>query len=405
MSGDIVLPTTGTFSGLTEQGYINTALADLATDHEGGTAPTTSSTGLSSTAGLKWHDTGNNLLKLRDQADSVYMPYLQIDETNKLVGGVNSLDIPGGRLTLSSNTPVMTADVVGATEIYYSPAASRSTAAFVPLFTGTYWFMVPFSQLGLVLDTTGVLSGNLYDVFLYYASSAVQIGFGPSWSTGGGSTTARGTGSGSTAIQLLNGLWTNTNAIVLRNNSVNSASIPAGEALYVGTFLATANGQTTMQFNPAPASDGSNPVMGLWNAYNRLMVSSNDADTTSSWTYATATWRNANGQTANRIRYVDGLAQSPVSGTYLCYVQGYSGGGVSAAIGLERNWSSGNPSGVIAVEETVYDATLGAENQWSPALGLNSVSALEYSSGSNATTFTGGAGSGQCMRLRISLEM
>lgn len=81
MSGTLSLPTTGTFSGLTEQGYINAALAALANASAGASAPTPASTGLASTAGLFWHDTANNLLKLRNQADTAWITVGAVDET------------------------------------------------------------------------------------------------------------------------------------------------------------------------------------------------------------------------------------------------------------------------------------------------------------------------------------
>jgi hypothetical protein len=62
----------------------NTALATLAVLHQGASAPTTASTGLASMAGAMWHDTANNLLKLRDQADTTWITVGAFDETNKL---------------------------------------------------------------------------------------------------------------------------------------------------------------------------------------------------------------------------------------------------------------------------------------------------------------------------------
>ncbi len=83
MSGTLQLPTTGTLSGLAAVQDINAANSALAALNQGGTAPTPASTGLSSTAGLLWHDTTTNLLKLRDQADTNWMVVGSVDETNK----------------------------------------------------------------------------------------------------------------------------------------------------------------------------------------------------------------------------------------------------------------------------------------------------------------------------------
>jgi hypothetical protein len=83
--GLLQLPTTGTVSGLQNNQDANAALAALAAMVQGGSAPTPASTGLASTTGVLWHDTTNNQIKLRDQADSTWMPCATIDETNKLV--------------------------------------------------------------------------------------------------------------------------------------------------------------------------------------------------------------------------------------------------------------------------------------------------------------------------------
>src|SRR5713226_6742389 len=83
--GLLQLATTGTVSGLQNNQAANTALAALAGMIEGGSAPTPASTGLASTSGVWWHDTTNNQVKLRDEADANWVPAASVDETNKLV--------------------------------------------------------------------------------------------------------------------------------------------------------------------------------------------------------------------------------------------------------------------------------------------------------------------------------
>src|SRR5690348_14638550 len=83
MSGTLQVPTTGTVSGLQNNQDINVALQMLATANQGGSAPTTGITGLASVAGVIWHDTTNSLIKVRDQADTAWIPIGSIDETNK----------------------------------------------------------------------------------------------------------------------------------------------------------------------------------------------------------------------------------------------------------------------------------------------------------------------------------
>lgn len=79
--GSLTVGTSGTISGVAENTQINTVAVNLATMSQSAAAPTTSSTGLSSTAGLWWHDTTNNLIKVRNQADSAWITVGTINET------------------------------------------------------------------------------------------------------------------------------------------------------------------------------------------------------------------------------------------------------------------------------------------------------------------------------------
>lgn len=81
----VALPNTGTLSGVAAVNDINAANLTEMTLAAGASAPTTSGLGISSTAGIVWHDTSTNTLKIRDQADANWMVIASIDETNKWV--------------------------------------------------------------------------------------------------------------------------------------------------------------------------------------------------------------------------------------------------------------------------------------------------------------------------------
>ena len=76
--------TAGTISGLANNQQGNVISQNLATMVQGGAAPTTVTTGFSSLAGIWWHDTTNNQVKVRDQADTAWILVGSVDETNKL---------------------------------------------------------------------------------------------------------------------------------------------------------------------------------------------------------------------------------------------------------------------------------------------------------------------------------
>ena len=71
----IVLPTSGTISGLQMTQATNNALDTLNTLASGGSAPA------SPEAGQLWHDTTNNLLKIRSLDNTTWVPFLQLNET------------------------------------------------------------------------------------------------------------------------------------------------------------------------------------------------------------------------------------------------------------------------------------------------------------------------------------
>lgn len=85
---------TGTISGLQNNTQGNVIAAALATRSNGASAPTTTSTGLASTACLDWHDTSANVRKTRDEADTAWITEGLYDETNKLY--IPASDGPAG---------------------------------------------------------------------------------------------------------------------------------------------------------------------------------------------------------------------------------------------------------------------------------------------------------------------
>jgi len=305
----------------------------------------------------------------------------------------NIYTLPQGRLTLNSNTPVMTADATAQTSVYYTPYQGN----IVPIYDGTNTQSYTFSQLTMALSTTNQTSGNIYDLFIFLNSSVVTIGAGPAWS----SSSSRGTGAGTTELQQTNGLWTNKNSITLTNGSSSYSSISAGQATYVGSVYMTANGQTGMQFTPAAASGGSNNILGLYNAYNRINTKSVEQESTSSWTYSSSTVRAANNSSSNKISFVDGLQQSFIDASYEMYM---SAGGAGGGIGLQID--SSTSCSVIEFNAPSAASSIMAHDDYKPVLGLHSVYAVE-ANGNNTTTSTyySSGTVGQFMKLTVALDM
>jgi hypothetical protein len=135
---------------------------------------------------------------------------------------------PGGRLTLTSGTPVTLSDVTGATSLYYTP----SEHDVIPLWDGTDWRLVKFTEKTLALGTLTSTVG--YDVFGYLSGGDLALEL-LAWS----SATAR-----ATDITMQDGMY-----------------CKAGDhsRLYLGSFMPRSTTTT----------EDSAQYRMLWNMYNR----------------------------------------------------------------------------------------------------------------------------------------
>jgi hypothetical protein len=210
---------------------------------------------------------------------------------------------PQGRLTLTTGVAVTTNDVAGATTIYYTPTVGTG----VPLYDGSVTKMADIGgELSLALDATSGdtgyhQSGKIFDLFVFDDAGTMRLGTGPAWS----SDTSRGTGAGTTELELKNGFFTNKQSITARfgSSSGNTVSVAANQALYVGSFRASANGQ---------ASDTKAKRL-LFNTYNQVLRPLYVTDAANNWQYTTNAFRQVHASTANQIDILVGLPGTMVS--------------------------------------------------------------------------------------------
>ena len=293
--------------------------------------------------------------------------------TTAYADAASAATAPQGRLTLTSATPVLTATVSAATTIYYA----LYTGNKIPVYSGSAWAMTTFTELSnaTAQSSTGsagpaaVANNSNYDLFVWSNSGTLTLTRGPLWTSG----TGRGTGAGTTEISRVLGIWSNTVAIT------NGPG--AGLGTYVGTVRS--NGSATIDFIfGAAAAGGTASVLGVFNAYNRVPVAARVQDTTSSWAYATNTWRAANASNTNRISYIDGLAEVPA---FVAYTVGANGGaGNNVGIGINRDSTSATPSQVAIASAGDFDyITPTSSDGFAPSLGFHYFQAMESVTGSS----------------------
>lgn len=314
--------------------------------------------------------------------------------------GPQSLAAPGGRLTLTTNTPVQTANATAATTIYYTPYLGFSA----PLYDGavTRMRLIP-AELSLALDSdsghTGYhQSGKAFDLFLFDDAGTIRLVSGPAWTND----TTR-----ASALAYKNGFLTNNSSITVRFGSAsgNTVTMPANQGLYVGSFYASANGQTAMNMTPAAASGGADNKLYLWNCYNRVRVAAVCRDSDDTWNYTTATWRAANGSNSNRITFFRGLNDGPVDVSYFAS-SGNSTGGVSRwnGVGLD---STSAFSGLPGIAAGGSFSTVGHVARFNgfAGLGLHYAQALERSTASGTTAWIGDNGTATVEQSGLYLSM
>lgn len=281
-----------------------------------------------------------------------------------------SVSTPQGRLTLTSGTPVLSGDVSAATAVYYTPYVGNQC----PIPNGTVFKQNSFAELTLTLNNTNYVANTIYDVFIFLDpgdGATVRIGSGPAWSTSTAGSGARGSGAGTAEIARLSGqgMYTNNNAMTMRNNAT-TYSVATKSATYVGSiFIDGTNGQLTCHF-----SAGQSRKFGVWNAFNRVPIILQAFDSTSAWSYNSATVRQSNAAAGNKNTSFTGLAEEWVHNLFTQNINANSA--TDASIGIGYNATNAY-TGTRAITNDITNNTVTARYPAPPSLGVNNINCCE----------------------------
>ena len=264
----------------------------------------------------------------------------------------NLLDgICEGRLTLTTGTPVPTADQLSKTTVYFAPFKGNRVAVY----DGTNWQLRTFTELSVVVPST---TATPFDVWIYDNSGTLTLET-TNWS----SASAR-----ATALTTQDGVYVKTGALTRR---------------YLGTVCTTGvSGQTEDSY--------ANRL--VWNYYNRVRRPQKVVDATNTWNYTTATWRQANSSSANQFANVTGVAED--AQTVEVWADSSNASAVYVAVGVGIDSTSANSAqiyggynGGSGVHSALY-----ANYTDIPAAGLHTFAWLEISQASGTTAWYGDAG-------------
>lgn len=279
---------------------------------------------------------------------------VNINKIGASSGGSTTSFVCNGRLTGTTSTPVTTADV-SPTTIYFTPYQGNKIA----LYSGSSWTTYTFTEISIGLSS--LTAGKNYDVFVYNNSGTLTLELSAAWA----SDTAR------------------TDALTTQDGVL--VKLGATTRRYLGSFRA----------NGANATADTVLLRWLWNYYNRVPRPMRVLETTDSWTYTTAAYRQANGSGANQLDFIIGVNEEPVTATVTGSGEN-SGGNVQVQVGIGLDSTTALATGVITgvgnTQAAATQRTMIANYHGFPGLGHHVLTWLEFSTASGTTTWAGDNG-------------
>lgn len=312
-----------------------------------------------------------------------------VTSVNGQSGAITLFSAPQGRLTLATGVAVMTSTVSAATIVYYTPSMGN----LIPIYDGTQFVPRTFSELSqTTTDTTkapaACTTNSNYDQFVGWTGSACALYRGPAWA----SNTSRGTGAGTTELELFNGFYVNKFAIT------NGPA--ARQGLYVGTIRT--NGTSTVDYSlGGSASGGVAASLGVWNMYNRNWATATSVDSGAPYTYSSVS-RQARASSGNQVSAVFGLAVDSLDCSYQTRVD------TAASTGAFGYVAIGEDTTTVSASPRAYVRSTSAASQFqtpftqvvkTPVTGYHFYAAMEGGDASTSTSFNGD----QAATLRLSV--
>lgn len=227
---------------------------------------------------------------------------------------------PCGRLTLTTGVPVTVSDVTAATSMFYTPYDGCNS---VSLYDGAQWAQRTFTEVSIAVPAT---TNTMYDVFAFDNAGTFTLEL-TAWTND----TTR-----ATALVKQDGVYVKTGALT---------------RLYLGSFRTTGvSGQTEDSF----------AKRYVWNYYHRAERLMRVLEATNSWNYTTASWRQANGATANQLDFVIGVAEVALNAQVVVLFDNNAGGN-HAAVGIGLDSTTAPTTGNIGMHN--YSTAAGTLTQ------------------------------------------
>lgn len=275
--------------------------------------------------------------------------------------GLNS--ICDGRLTLTASTPVTTANVTAATTLRFSAYKGNRIA----LFNGSTWDMITFSSDRTI--AVPATTDTNYDVYAYNNAGTVTLEL-TAWSV-----STAGAGTRGTALTTQDGVLVKSGTPTRR---------------FLGMMRTTGvSGQT----------EDSMTKRLVANYYHALPRPLQVADSTNTWTYATAAWRSLNNSTLNRVEFITPFAETPVHMTHtmISITQGtYAGVALNAVNANDAFIKTWGAAGFFS-GQSIYDAFVTANYHFLQLTEYAAAATATIYGDNNVPTLLQMGGAGWCM--------
>lgn len=299
----------------------------------------------------------------------------QYSVAGSTISGLTMIPPAGGRLTLTSGTPVLTGSVAGATTVFWSPYNGQ----IVPIWDGVAnWKIVNCGELSNITSNSSVGSAGpaavgangIYDLFVWVNGSTCTLTRGPVWTNN----MTRSAG------------LTRQNGILLNTSSVTNGPL-ALTGTYVGSICS--NGGSTIDYIfGAAASGGTAARFCIWNQFNRVSTGTTVTDSGVAYALTSVTIRQARASAGNQIGFLLGQNEDGISGSYASRILSAAtlNANLSWCLGFDSTSACGTP---LTYAFTTANVSIAggatASGVWAPGIGLHVLSANESSDGANAT--------------------
>lgn len=252
-------------------------------------------------------------------------------------------EICNGRLTLTSGLPITINDVTAAGTLYWTPYKGNQIAAY----TGTRWVVMTFAEMSIAVPAA---ANQVYDVFYDYND-------------------------GSPVLVLT--AWTNDTTRATAITTQNGVIVKSGDTQQ--RYLGSVRTVTASQLNDSVT------LRHVWNYYNRVPRALFKTDSTVSWTYSTATIRQARADATNQVDVCVGVQEAMLDLTLTGHGDNSSGVSFASGIGEDSTTTFLRSSMSSSTEIDSYTARVAKM----PAIGRHVYSWNEWSAAVATTTFYG----------------